>query len=233
MIDADGDGNLDLFFVNGAALKIGMNTKDRADKSDSRYWNRLYRNEGDGTFADITEKAGLRGNGYGQGVAVSDCDNDGRADLFLTALGGNALYRNQGAAVFEDVTAKAGLAGGGWSTSAGFIDYDRDGNLDLFIARYLDWDFGNNKRCGGEGLALQAYCGIGAPARILLASGGEQFGFVSTAGSYLSAHDKRVHFGLGRDRQVKLLEIRWPSGVAQTWKNVAANQIFVAKEAAQ
>jgi hypothetical protein len=497
MIDADGDGNLDLFFVNGAALKAGMNAKDRADKSDSKYWNRLYRNQGDGTFADITDKAGLRGDGYGQGAAVGDCDNDGRADLFVTALGGNTLFRNQGNAVFEDITAKAGLAGGGWSTSAGFIDYDRDGNVDLFVARYLDWDFGKNKRCGGEGPALQAYChpneykpvshvlyrglggcrfedvsekagiaknpgkglglafqdvdrdgwpdifvandsfpqqlfrnrrdgtfeevalamgaaydedgnvfagmgvdladydndgladifvnalanqgyglfrnskglfdyisgasgmtaaskmhsgwgarfldfdndgwkdifvaqghvmdnieltqpgiryretplllrnvggkfsdvsaksgspfltemagrgaafgdlnndgaidivvsdvsgaprvfrngattnswllidtigaksnrhGIGASIRIVTVSGSEQFGFVSTAGSYLSAHDKRVHFGLGRERQVKLLEIRWPSGVVQTWKDVAANQIFVAKEAAQ
>jgi len=497
MIDADGDGKLDLFFVNGAALKTGMTAKDGADKSDSKFWNRLYRNEGDGTFADITEKAGLRGTGYGQGVAVGDCDNDGRPDLFVSALGGNALYRNQGDAVFEDVTAKAGVAGGGWSTSAGFIDYDRDGNLDLFVARYLDWDFGRNKRCGSGGPALQGYChpnefrpvthllyrglggcrfedvsekagiakapgkglgvafqdvdsdgwpdifvandsfpqqlfrnrrdgtfeeaalamgaaydedgrvfagmgvdwadydndgtpdvfvnalanqgyglfrnskgileyvsgpsglaavtkthsgwgarfldydndgwkdifvaqghvmdnieltqpglryfekplllrnaggkfsdvsakagapfltqmagrgaafgdlnndgavdvvvsaigaaprvfrnsaaengwllidtvgtksnrdGIGASIRIVMASGLEQYGFVSTAGSYLSAHDRRVHFGLGREREVKLLEIRWPSGVVQTWKNVAANQIFVAKEAAQ
>ena len=497
MIDADSDGKLDLFFVSGAALKTGMSATDRADKSDARYWNRLYRNQGDGTFTDITEKTGLRGNGYGQGVAVGDCNNDGRADLFVTALGGNALYRNQGGAVFEDVTAKAGVAGGGWSTSAGFIDYDRDGNLDLFVARYLDWDFGKNKRCGGEGAALQAYChpneyrpvthllyrglggcrfedvsekagiakapgkglgvafqdvdrdgwpdifvandsfpqqlfrnrqngtfeeialamgaaydedgkvfagmgvdladydndgladvfvnalanqgyglfrnskglleyvsaasgltaaskmhsgwgtrfldydndgwkdifvaqghvmdnieltqpgiqyretplllrnvggkftdvsaragkpfltamagrgaafgdldndgavdivvsdvsgaprvfqngatannwllietigvksnrdGLGASIRIVMPSGSEQFGFVSTAGSYLSAHDKRVHFGLRNERQVKLLEIRWPSGVVQTWKNVAANQIFVAKESAQ
>ncbi len=495
MIDADGDGRLDLFFVNGAALKSGMTVKDRPDKTDARYWNRLYRNRGDGAFEDITEKAGLRGRGYGQGVAVGDCDNDGRADLFVTALGGNTLYRNLGGAVFEDVTAKAGVAGSGWSTSAGFIDFDRDGNLDLFVARYLDWDFGKNKRCGGTGLALQAYChpnefgpathslyrglgncrfedvsgkaglakapgkglgvafqdvdrdgwpdifvandsfpqqlfrnrhdgtfeeialaagvaydedgrvfagmgadladydndglpdlfvnalanqgyalfrnrnglfdyvsaaaglaaisklhsgwgtrfldfdndgwkdifvaqghvmdnieltqpgiryretplllrnlagkfadvspkagapfltpmaargvafgdlnndgavdvavsansgaprlflngepenawllidtvgaksnrdGIGASIRIAMASGREQFGFVSTAGSYLSAHDKRVHFGLGREREVRLLEIRWPSGVVQIWKNVAANQIFVAKEA--
>lgn len=497
MIDADGDGRLDLFFVNGAALQPGMTAKDRADKSDARFWNRLYRNLGDGTFLDITEKARLRGSGYGQGVAVGDCDNDGRADLFVSALGGNALYRNQGEAVFEDITAKAGVAGGGWSTSAGFIDFDRDGNLDLFVVRYLDWDFGKNKRCGGIGTAQQAYChpnefapttyllyrnlggcrfedvsakagfakapgkglglafqdvdrdgwpdifvandsfpqqlfrnkqdgtfeeialamgaaydedgkvfagmgvdwadydndgladvfvnalanqgyglfrnrkglfedvsagsglariskmhsgwgahfldfdndgwkdlfvaqghvmdniemtqpgtryreaplllrnqagrftdvtattgrpfltamagrgaafgdlnndgaldvvvsandgaprifsnratgnnwvsintvgtksnrdGMGATVRIVTASGREQFGFVSTAGSYLSAHDKRVHFGLGSEREVKLMEIRWPSGIVQTWKNVAANQMFVAKEAAQ
>jgi hypothetical protein len=75
--------------------------------------------------------------------------------------------------------------------------------------------------------------GMGASVRIVMASGREQFGFVSTAGSYLSAHDRRVHFGLGREREVKLLEIRWPSGVVQTWRNVAANQMFVAREAAQ
>ena len=493
LFDADGDGRLDLFFVNGAGLKLGMTAADRADKSDATFWNRLYRNEGDGRFKDITETAGLRGNGYGQGVAVGDCDNDGRADLFVTALGGNTLYRNKDGAAFEDITAQAGVTGDGWSTSAGFIDYDRDGNLDLFVARYLNWDYGKNKPCGepqaychpneftpvthrlyrglggcrfadvsakagmtkspGKGLGVafqdvdhdgwpdifvandsfpqqlfrnqrdgtfeeialamgaaydedgnvfagmgvdladydndgipdlfvnalanQGYAlfrnsrgllqhvsaasgvaaasklhsgwgtkffdfdndgwkdvfvaqghvmdnieitqpglryretplllrndggkfadvsakagpafqgemagrgaafgdlnndgavdvvvsannaaprvfrngagengwllidtvgtksnrdGIGATVRIQTASGREQFGFVSTAGSYLSAHDKRVHFGLGREREVKLLEIRWPSGIVQTWKNVAANQIFVAREAAQ
>ena len=498
MIDADGDGRLDLFFVNGARLKIGMTKNDRADKTDPRFWNRLYRNQGDGTFTDITEKSGLRGSGYGQGTAVGDCDNDGLAELYVTALGGNTLYHNQGAGVFEDVTAKAGVAGGGWSTSAGFIDYDRDGNLDLFVVRYLDWDFGKNKRCGGAGPALQAYChpnefrpathllyrglggcrfedvsektgitkfpgkglgiafqdvdrdrwpdvfvandsfpqqlfrnkrdgtfeevalpmgaaydedgkvfagmgvdmadydndglpdvfvnalanqgyglfrnskglldyvssssgvaaasklhsgwgarffdfdndgwkdifvaqghvmdnieltqpgiqyremplllrnvagkfsdvsknagvpfsrsiagrgaafgdlnndgaldvvvsshdgaprvfrnnpsgnntwllidtvgrksnrdGIGASVHIVTVSGREQFGFVSSSGSYLSSHDKRVHFGLGREREVRLLEIRWPSGVLQSWKNVPANQVFVAKEPAR
>lgn len=496
-IDADNDGKLDLFFVNGAALRTGMSSKDRADKSDPKFWNRLYRNQGDGTFIDITEAAGLRGTGYGQGVAVGDCDNDGRADLFVTALGANTLYRNTGGARFDDVTTSAGVAGSGWSTSAGFFDFDRDGKLDLFVARYLNWDFGQNKRCGGEGPALQAYChpnefgpvthllyrglggcrfedvseksgitrapgkglgvafhdvdrdgwpdvivasdsfpqqlfhnqhdgtfeevaltrgtaydedgkvfagmgvdaadydndglpdvfvnalanqgyalfrngrdlfehvsvssglaaitkmhsgwgakfidydndgwkdifvaqghvmdniertqpglhyyerplllrnvegkfsdvstragapfltklagrgaafgdlnndgfmdvvvagnngtprvfrnqasenrwllintvgtksnrdGIGASIRIVTASGRERFGFVSTAGSYLSANDKRVHFGLGRERLVKLLEIRWPSGIMQTWKDIKANQIFTAREAAE
>ena len=496
MFDADGDGKLDLFFVNGAALKPGMSATSLADKADPRYWNRLYRNQGDGTFIDITSTAGVRGKGYGQGVATGDCDNDGRPDLFVTALGGNTLYRNQGGAVFEDITGTTGVGGSGWSTSAGFLDYDRDGNLDLFVARYLDWDFGKSKLCGGTGDS-QAYChpnefrpvthllyrglggcrfedvravshivdspgkglgvafqdmdrdgwpdifvandsfpqqifhnrrdgtfeqsaltlgaafdedgkvfagmgvdladydndgapdvfvnalanqgyalfhnskgtfdyasgvtgvtaaskmhsgwgarfldydndgwkdifvaqghvmdnieltqpalhyrerplllrnvrgkfsdisaeagapflaemagrgaafgdfnndgaidvvvssntgsprifrniptgnhwllvdtvgtksnrdGAGAIVRIVAASGREQFGYVSTAGSYLSAHDKRVHFGLAGDRTVKLLEVRWPGGKIQTWHNIAANQTFVAKEAAQ
>ncbi len=491
MIDADGDGRLDLYFVNGAALRPGMSATDRPDKGDPRFWNRLYRNQGDGTFTDMTEHAGLRGQGYGQGVAVGDCDNDGRADLFVTSLGRNALYRQQSGGIFEDITAKARVGGSGWSTSAGFIDFDRDGNLDLFVARYLDWDFSKNKWCGGEGPVLRAYChpnefaptthllyrnlggcrfedvtaksgiakalgkglgvafedvdrdgwpdifvandsfpqqlfhnrrdgtfeeialasgvaydddgkvfagmgvgwadynndgwpdlfvnalanqgyslfrntrglfahvsaaaglatssklhsgwgarffdydndgwkdifvaqghvmdnieltqpgiryletpmllrnvqgkftevsaftrplagrgaafgdldndgsndivvatndgqprlyrnatpkqnwltvdtvgtksnrdGMGAAIRIVGQSGREQFGYVSTAGSYLAAHDKRVHFGLGTEREVKLLEIRWPSGLLQTWENVAVNQIMIAREKA-
>ncbi len=157
LFDADGDGRLDLFLVNGAALRDGMTATSVADKTEPGYWNRLYRNEGEGRFRDITEKAGLRGTGYGQGVAVGDCDNDGRPDLFVTSLGANQLYRNVEDGRFEDVTEAAGVRGSGWSTSAGFVDFDRDGKLDLFVARYLEWDFGKNKPCGGEG-KLQAYC---------------------------------------------------------------------------
>ncbi len=157
-LDADNDGRLDLFFTNGAALRPGMSATDAALKSHAKFWNRLFRNKGDGSFSDITEKAGLRGEGYSQGVATGDCDNDGRTDLVVTALAGLQLYRNRGGAEFEDFTARSGLKAEGWLTSAGFFDYDRDGNLDLFVARYLRWDFSKNKRCGGEGPALQAYC---------------------------------------------------------------------------
>jgi hypothetical protein len=158
MFDADGDGKLDLFFSNGAALHPAMTAGEKPDKSAAQYWNRLYRNLGNFQFQDITEQAGLRGSGYSQGVAVGDCDNDGKQDLYVTGLGTNALYRNRGAGAFEDITAKSGTAGGGWSTSAGFLDFDRDGQLDLFVARYLKWDFDLNKPCGGEGEDLRAYC---------------------------------------------------------------------------
>lgn len=197
MFDADRDGKLDLFFANGAALHAGMKNGAVADKSDRKFWNRLYRNKGDGTFEDITERAGVRGTGYSQGVAAVDCDNDGNTDLFVTGLAGNHLYRNKGGGVFEDVTPIADVAGGGWSTSAGFLDYDRDGNLDLFVARYLDWDFGKNKRCGAEGADMQAYCHpneFAAVTHLLYRGlGGCRFADVSTKSGIAKAPGK----GLG------------------------------------
>ena len=158
MFDYDGDGWLDLFFVNGAALSNPMGPGDKPDKSDPRYWNRLYRNNRDGTFTDVTEKAGLRGHSYGMGVAVGDYDNDGRPDLYVTNFGSNILYRNNGDGTFTDVTEKAGVAGGGWSVSACFVDFDRDGRLDLVVTRYLDWDFSRNPYCGERKAGYRAYC---------------------------------------------------------------------------
>ncbi len=158
MLDYDGDGWLDLFFVNGAALKNPMGPDDKPDKSDPKYWNRLYRNNRDGTFTDATEKAGVRGHSYGMGVAVGDYDNDGRPDLYVTNFGRNILYHNNGDGTFTDVTEKAGVAGGGWSVSACFVDYDRDGRLDLIVTRYLDWDFSRNPYCGERKAGYRAYC---------------------------------------------------------------------------
>ncbi|MGA2578207.1 MAG: CRTAC1 family protein [Bryobacteraceae bacterium] len=158
MLDYDGDGFADLFFVNGARLDSPMPPGAAPDKSDSKYWNRLYHNNGDGTFTDVTEKAGLRGYSYGMGVAVGDYDNDGRPDLYVTNFGRNILYHNNGDGTFTDVTEKAGVAGGGWSSSALFVDYDRDGYLDLFVARYLDWDFSKNMPCGAPERGQPAYC---------------------------------------------------------------------------
>ena len=141
MFDYDGDGFPDLFFVNGAALLDPMPPGAKPDKRDPRFWNRLYHNNRDGTFTDVTERAGVRGDGYGMGAAVGDFDNDGRPDLYVTNYGRNILYHNNGDGTFSDVTAAAGVAGDGWSTGAMFVDYDRDGLLDLVVSRYVTWDF--------------------------------------------------------------------------------------------
>ena len=113
MLDYDGDGWLDLFFVNGAAIEDSMPAGKMPDKSDPRYWNRLYHNNRDGTFTDVTQTAGVRGHSYGMGVAVGDFDNDGRPDLYVTNFGRNILYHNNGDGTFTDVTDKAGVAAGG------------------------------------------------------------------------------------------------------------------------
>ena len=158
VFDMDGDGQLDIYLVNGASLTTSMQNRETAVKSAPRFWNRLYRNNGNGSFSDVTQKAGVRGDHYGMGVAVGDYDNDGRPDLYVTNLGRNLLFHNVGNGTFRDVTDVAGVAGGGWSTGAGFLDYDRDGLLDLFVARYLDWDFGKNQWCGGREPGQRAYC---------------------------------------------------------------------------
>jgi hypothetical protein len=158
MLDYDSDGWLDLFFVNSAAIEASMPRGKMPDKSPPRYWNRLYHNNRDGTFTDVTEKAGLQGHSYGMGVAVGDYDNDGHPDIYVTNFGANILYHNNGDGTFTDVTAKAGVGGGGWSTSAGWVDYDRDGRLDLIVARYLEWDFSKNIWCGAHKPGYRAYC---------------------------------------------------------------------------
>jgi hypothetical protein len=158
MLDYNNDGRLDLFFVNGAALRNPMPEGARPDKRDPRFWNRLYRNNGDGTFADVTESAGVAGHSYGMGVATGDFDNDGFTDLYVTNLGQNILYHNNGDGTFTDVTARAGVAGGGWSVGACFVDYDRDGRLDLMVTRYVDWDFSHNPLCGDRKPGYRAYC---------------------------------------------------------------------------
>ena len=157
MLDYNKDGNLDLFFVNGAALADPMAAGQQPDKSDRRFWNRLYRNNGDGTFTDATEAAGVQGHSYGMGVAVGDYDNDGFPDLYVTNVGRNILYHNNGDGTFTDVTGKAGVAGDGWSAGAAFVDYDRDGRLDLIVTRYLDWDF-SEIWCGEHRPGYRAYC---------------------------------------------------------------------------
>src|SRR5438876_1030322 len=390
LFDYDNDGRLDIFMVNGAPLQDPTPKGSTPQKTGPNYWNRLYHQKADGTFEDVTERAGLPGAGYGMGVAVGDYDNDGFEDLYVTAYGGNKLYHNHGDGTFTDVTEKAGVAGSGWSTSAAWGDLDNDGLLDLVVLRYLQWDFddiwcgehkegyraychpdvfqaisplvyhndGNGhftevsqkiglaKRGKGLGIALADYDrdghidlfiandsmveflyhnkgdgtfeevgllsevavdgdgrtfagmgvdfadynndgwpdliitdlanqryalyqnnrdstftydsftsgivrnetptqnhwlklklvghksnrdAIGAEVR-LVTSKSQQFATVSTAGSYLSSSDKRVHFGLGPESVAQSIEIRWPSGIRQTLKNVSADQILQVDE---
>jgi len=159
VIDYDADGWPDLFFVNGAALKDPQPAGEIPDKSSSEYWNRLYHNNRDGTFTDVTEQSGLKGTGYGMGVAVGDYDNDGFPDLVVTTYGGAELYHNNGNGTFTDVTKQAHLETEGWTTGAGFLDYDNDGCLDLFISRYLDWSFESGGIfCGLQKPGGRAYC---------------------------------------------------------------------------
>lgn len=157
VFDYDGDGRLDIFFANGARIDDPMPKDKRPEKTDVRFANRLFHQNADGTFTDVTGKAGVTGSGYSMGVAVADYDNDGFEDLFVTGLDRATLYHNNGDGTFSDVTAKAGVATSGWSTSAGFFDYNNDGKLDLFVARYMEWDFANNIRCG-EADGPRFYC---------------------------------------------------------------------------
>ena len=136
--DYDNDGWLDIFLVNGTRFETKF-------PKGSEPVNRLYKNNRDGTFTDVTIEAGLARHGWGQGVCVGDYDNDGNDDLFVTYWGDNALYHNNGNGKFTDVSVKAGITTGGgsfkrWNTGCAFLDYDRDGWLDLMVANYIDFD---------------------------------------------------------------------------------------------
>ena len=150
MFDYDRDGNPDIFFANGA----NINT---LKKDSPKYWNRLFHNNGDGTFTDVTEKAGLRGTGFDVGVAVGDFDNDGYDDIFVAGVYRNTLYHNNGDGTFTDVTEKAGLNkadtlyGPLWSVGAAWVDVNNDGKLDLFVVNYLSWDGSKEPDCKFNG----------------------------------------------------------------------------------
>ena len=145
--DADGDGWLDILLVNG---------KDLIPKG-SHTTAALYRNNRDGTFTDITKGSGLDIDIYGLGVSIADYDNDGREDVYITALGGDHLFHNEGNGHFKDVTKEAGIANSAFAASATWFDYDRDGKLDLFVANYVQWNQQNDLWCSLDG-STKSYC---------------------------------------------------------------------------
>jgi hypothetical protein len=157
VIDFDNDGWPDLYCVNGAALPS-------LQKSDPGFSNRLYRNNRNGTFTDVTVRAGVKGRGYEMGVAVGDYNNDGLEDLYIVGVHGNTLYRNNGDGTFTDVTEAAGVGGTDakgrklWSVAAAWIDYNNDGRLDLFVSNYCDWEPGLDPVCGGITKDSRTYC---------------------------------------------------------------------------
>ena len=188
LLDYDGDGRLDVLLINGGRTPDSPPFVPRA--------HALYRNRGGGRLEEVTREAGLDlPAGYGMGVAVSDYDNDGDPDLYLTHFGPNRLYRNNGDGTFSDVTGRAGVAGAEWSTGAAFFDYDRDGAPDLYVVNYLDATFERNPPCEMKG--IRAYCHprhfAGVPDRLYRNLGDGRFRDVSRSSGILNPEGK----GLG------------------------------------
>ena len=156
LFDYDGDGYLDVYLVNGAAIPS-------LKKESPKFWNRLFHNNRDGTFTDVTEKSGVKGEGYGMGVAIGDYDNDGWPDIFVANVTRNQLFHNNHDGTFVDVTDKARLGGAVldgkkmWSIAAGWFDYDNDGYLDLLVSNYCKWEVNKDPFCGPNE-KFRAYC---------------------------------------------------------------------------
>ncbi len=195
LLDYNNDGLLDIFLVNSGKLEDPVKPRIDFSRREPSYWNRLFRQNRDGSYTDVTMTAGLSiaGNDYGMGVAAGDYDNDGFADLYVTNYGQNALYHNNGNGKFTEVTAEAGVQASGWSVSAGFFDYDNDGRLDLFVTRYLDWDIGRNMLCGTP---FHSYCRPdkfnGVTSVLFHNEGGGRFRDVSRISGIASAKGKAL-----------------------------------------
>jgi enediyne biosynthesis protein E4 len=188
VFDYDNDGNPDIFFANGADI-VSL------QKTSPKYRNRLFRNNGNGTFEDVTDKAGLAGKGYDIGVAIADYDNDGYEDMFVAGVHGNTLYHNNGHGAFTDVTQRSGLNkpdqryGPLWSVGAVWLDVNNDGLLDLFVVNYLAWDVNKEPSCLFNG--KPEYCHpkffAGLPNQLFLNNGDGTFTDIS-ARSGIRAH---------------------------------------------
>ena len=181
VFDYNGDGRPDIFFTNGADIAT-------LKKSSPKYYNKLFRNDGNGVFTDVTAQAGLQGTGFDIGAAVGDYDNDGFPDLFVAGVHGNTLYHNNGNGTFTDVTRKAGLDksndpefGPLWSEAAVWVDVNNDGLLDLFVVNYMQWTYSDKPLCVSQDIA--DYCHPryykGQPNQLFLNQGDGTFKDVS------------------------------------------------------
>jgi hypothetical protein len=191
-VDFDGDGDLDVYLVQGRLLGKSMSEAVFPWRGSEPPADRLYRNDlvvnKDGSrrlkFTDVTRASGIVADGYGMGVATGDYDNDGEVDLYITNLGPNQLYRNRGDGTFEDVTAKAGVNDSRWSTCAAFVDFDRDGDLDLFVSNYVDFETAPTRECYASSSARD-FCGPDAynpvPDRLFRNRGNGTFEDISLA----------------------------------------------------
>ncbi len=196
ILDYNGDGRPDIFFTNGANIAT-------LKKDAPKYRNRLFRNDGNGVFTDVTDAAGLAGSGYDMGVAVADFDNDGHPDLFVAGLHHSTLYHNNGDGTFTDITAKSGLEGSLnrpdpefgalWAITGVWVDVNNDGLLDLFVVNYLQWNYSADPLCGFKGVA--DYCHPkfykGLPNQLFLNQGNGTFKDVS------KEWELRSHIGKG------------------------------------
>jgi hypothetical protein len=192
--DYDNDGKLDIYFVDSLTVETATDPKSARSV--------LYRNKGDGTFEDVSEKSGLAHPGWAMGVCAADVDGDGWTDLYVTAIGPNHLYHNNHDGTFSDITEAAGVGGGGWSAGCGFADYDHDGNLDLFVSRYVKVDldslpeFGKGKTCEYRGIAVQ--CGPrGLPGQGDLLYHNDGKGHFTEVAATAGVADPKGYFGLG------------------------------------
>ena len=189
--DYDADGLIDIYLVNSTDLP--------GFSSPTPPTNRLYRNNGEGTFTDVTEQTGVGDTGYGAGCAVGDYDNDGNLDLYVTNFGANVLYRNNGDSTFTDVTQHAGVGDDRWSLGCAFADYDNDGFVDLYVANYIDFHFETHTNCTQKGVAT--YCPPehfeGSPDTLYRNNGDGTFADVTTTAGVYNKHGKGMGIVFG------------------------------------